>query len=64
MGAFFNSQKKSSFEKAQAILLAYFKSFSTAEFCFRLSRISATPTERLIPPKAPLFGTLGRTITN
>ena len=65
----FSTVKKSSFEKAQTILLGFLKYFSTAVMCFLkcgfCKRISATPKERFIPPpKAPLFGALGRAITN
>ena len=65
----FLTVKKSSFEDPLTILLGFLKYFSTAAFCFLkcgfCKRISATPTERLIPPNpSPLFGALGRVITN
>ena len=63
LGAFFQRSKISSFEDPPTILHGFLKYFSTAALCFLkcgfCKRISATPTEWLIPPKAPLFGALG-----
>ena len=74
-GGLFQQSKKSEFESPLYILLAYFKGLSRAVKSSGLSRISATflvrtppkttpQTERLIPPKDPLFGALWRTVTN
>ena len=63
-GHFFNGQKYPHSRTLLLYYLLFLKYFTTAAFCLSNHVFQQPPKKWLIPPKAPLFGALGRAITN